>query len=384
MRIDINVHSTIEKTIRTKQLESMFEVPASEKTSFKIGFDADIDSESWNIGLIVGPSGCGKSMILNKHFGKPVDLEWKSGAVVNSFDEKLSIQQITTACQSVGFNTIPAWLRPFHVLSNGEQFRAAIARRILELDGIITIDEFTSVVDRQVAKIASHAIQKFVRKEKKQLVVAACHYDIVDWLQPDWIIEPASQSFTRRSLRQRPEIEVTIKQVPYSVWAYFAPFHYMSATMHKAARCYGLFIGDTIAAFCGVMNRPISRYGDDKRNIIGISRVVTLPDYQGIGLAFVLMDVLGSAYNAKGLRFRNYPGHPPFIQSHKKNKNWKTISNHGFVKQNHKSTGSTLKSGGFGGGNHAVFEYCGPAMTDKKQAERLVGSDTMKLRRMFK
>jgi ABC-type ATPase with predicted acetyltransferase domain len=32
------------------------------------------------------------------------------------------------------------------------------------------VDEFTSVVDRQVAKVASHTVQKAVRRQSRQLV----------------------------------------------------------------------------------------------------------------------------------------------------------------------------------------------------------------------
>ena len=40
------------------------------------------------------------------------------------------------------------------------------------------MDEFTSVVDRQVAQIGAHAIQKYVRKHGRQFVAVSCHYDI--------------------------------------------------------------------------------------------------------------------------------------------------------------------------------------------------------------
>jgi ABC-type ATPase with predicted acetyltransferase domain len=78
-------------------------------------------------------------------------------------------------------------MKPQAVLSNGERFRVDLARRLLELPDPIVVDEFTSVVDRQVAKIGAHAVQKFVRKHNRRFVAATCHYDVVEWLQPDWI-----------------------------------------------------------------------------------------------------------------------------------------------------------------------------------------------------
>jgi hypothetical protein len=118
--------------------------------------------------------------------------------VIDDFAGTLSMEQVSSACQAVGFNTIPAWLRPFYVLSNGERFRVELARRLLELSDPIVVDEFTSVVDRQVAQIGAHAVQKYVRRNKRKFVAVSCHYDIVDWLQPDWIFEPATMHFARK------------------------------------------------------------------------------------------------------------------------------------------------------------------------------------------
>ena len=60
-----------------------------------------------------------------------------------------------------------------------------LARRLLEVKGdLIRVDEFTSVVDRQVAQIGSHAVQKHVRENRKKFVAVTCHYDVVEWLHP--------------------------------------------------------------------------------------------------------------------------------------------------------------------------------------------------------
>lgn len=74
------------------------------------------------------------------------------------------------------------------------------------------MDEFTSVIDRQVAKIASHTIQKTIRRAKRQFVGVACHYDIVDWLQPDWIIEPHNGTMVWRQLEKHPPLAASSDQ----------------------------------------------------------------------------------------------------------------------------------------------------------------------------
>ena len=135
--------------------------------------------------------------------------------MIDDFSPALSVDAISQACMAVGFNTIPAWLRPYGVLSNGEKFRVDLARRLLEGGDLIAVDEFTSVVDRQVAKIGSHAVQKWARGKGRQFVAATCHYDLEDWLQPDWVLEPATMTFRWRSVQRRPELACTIARVPY-------------------------------------------------------------------------------------------------------------------------------------------------------------------------
>lgn len=64
---------------------------------------------------------------------------------------------MTAALSSVGLGSVPAWLRPYHVLSEGEKFRAMMARVICDAPRQVVIDEFRSVVDRQIAKIGASA-----------------------------------------------------------------------------------------------------------------------------------------------------------------------------------------------------------------------------------
>jgi ABC-type lipoprotein export system ATPase subunit len=364
--VDVLIESQISRSVRARQLEAAFDVPAQEKCKLTWQGDLPIDNLDWNIGLLVGPSGCGKSVLLKRLFGDETDLRWGSASVIDDFASHLSIEEITQACQSVGFNTIPAWLRPYHVLSNGEKFRVEIARRLLETpaDKIIVIDEFTSVVDRQVAQIASHAVQKFIRRYKRKMVVASCHYDIVDWLQPDWILEPATMTFTRRLLRGRPSLSITITRTPYDTWQIFAPYHYMSAELNRSAACFVLLVNDKPASFAAILHRPHPKSKDIK----GISRAVTLPDYQGLGLAYVLMDTLGSAYKALGYRLHMYPAHPSFVRATQKTSNWRMLKAPGVFSA---KRGASSSVSGFGGRPCAVFDYVGQKM-DTQQARLLV------------
>jgi ABC-type ATPase with predicted acetyltransferase domain len=205
-KLDFTIATDLSNSPRVRQLAAMFDVPMAEKATLRFQGDLPIDDRPWTVGLIVGASGAGKSSVMRHVWGEPPALRWESKSVIDDFDRSLSMEQICSVCQAVGFNTVPAWMRPYKVLSNGERFRVELARRMLETpaDRPIVVDEFTSVVDRQVAKIGAHAVQKWVRKNNRRFVAVTCHYDVIEWLQPDWILEPATMGFARREPADRP------------------------------------------------------------------------------------------------------------------------------------------------------------------------------------
>lgn len=167
-------------------------IKASEK-AFDCTFDGTSRFYPWelpnitkefNIGVIFGSSGSGKSTLL-KEFGEELVPIWdNSKGIISHFDTP---DDAINKLGAVGLNTIPSWYRPYNVLSNGEKFRADLSRKLY--DGAV-IDEFTSVVDRNVAKSSSVAISKYIKKNNlKNIVISTCHEDIIDWLQPDWVID---------------------------------------------------------------------------------------------------------------------------------------------------------------------------------------------------
>lgn len=141
--------------------------------------------------MIVGSSGSGKSTLLNS-FGEEENPKWHlDKSIVSHFESPDEAINLLTA---VGLNSVPSWYKPYHVLSNGEKFRADLARKIK--DGAV-IDEFTSVVDRNVAKAASVALVRYIKKNNiKNVVLSTCHRDILEWLEPDWVIDTDLGEYT--------------------------------------------------------------------------------------------------------------------------------------------------------------------------------------------
>lgn len=363
-RIDVVVETPVSRSIRARQVEAAFDVPPSERQKMEWHGDLQI-GDDWKVGLIVGPSGSGKTTIARSLYPDYLDvpLSWGSESVIDDFDESYSVEDITRVCQAVGFNTIPAWLRPYAVLSNGEQFRAGLARRLLEGGDLIVVDEFTSVVDRQVAKIGAHAAQKFIRRHPtKRFIAVTCHYDVIDWLQPDWILEPHTMAVQRREVQRRPKLDIEIVRADRSVWRRFSRFHYLTADVHKGARFLVTLVAGEPVACNAILFRPSA---GKAKNIWASSRIVCLPDWQGLGLGLMLSETTGAALKALGYRYRSYPAHPALIRVRMKSKAFKMIKRPGVMAN--RGTGQYV--------THsrpcATFEYCGPAM-DRKRAKTML------------
>lgn len=157
----------------------------------------DIEGRDWNVGLIVGGSGTGKSTIARECFGQYVfdGADYSHTSVIEDMPAECSVKEIEQAFTSVGFASPPSWLKPYAVLSNGEKMRVDLAYSILSKKEIVAFDEFTSVVNREVAKTSSFAIQKAVRRLGRKFIAISCHDDVVEWLQPDWIYNTDEKRF---------------------------------------------------------------------------------------------------------------------------------------------------------------------------------------------
>ena len=246
---------------------------------------------------------------------------------------------------------------PFNALSNGQKFRAEIARIVLQTKpgDIAMVDEFTSVVDREVAKTCSFAVQKMVRRSGKKLVAISCHYDIVDHLLPDWIyhVDTGEFEITRGKLR-RPPIEITLLRVHHSAWELFKGHHYLSANINTSAHCFVGLMNGVPVAFAASLPQP----HQTAKNIWKGHRTVVLPDYQGVGIGNAVSEAVAQYHLDQGKRYRSVTSHPAMVAHRIRSKKWIMVRGPSMVPPNGKN--GKLKSAS--NRMTASFEYIG----DKK------------------
>lgn len=330
----VSVHTPIRDSFRVRQVIGMFDLP--DRLDLRETFAAEIPAldEPWTIGCIVGPSGSGKTTLARAAFPQHYyqAAPWPADrAVIDSLGDG-PIQQITHTLTAVGLGSPPAWLKPFAVLSNGEKFRCELARALLSTcdrsanDRVLVFDEFTSLVDRQVAQIASAAVSRALRQLRLdcRFVAVTCHADVVNWLAPDWVVDLARTAAVGKQLSwvrlRRPRIQLRVTSVPQKTWQLFARHHYLSGGLNPAASCFAAWHGDRPVSFCALV--PVLGHKGQKR----IGRLVTLPDYQGLGIGLRLAERVADWARSQGARVSITASHPAVIAACRRSPRWRLRS----------------------------------------------------------
>jgi GNAT superfamily N-acetyltransferase len=265
---------------------------------------------------------------------------------------------------------------------------------------VLVFDEFTSTLDRTVACTASYALSKFLRapasNPKPQIpnlkfVCLSCHTDFLPWLAPDWVLDlrtkddnRSTKDEGRRTKKGKPDtvcpssfvlrpcwcretppppLPLAVRRVPQSLWPRFARHHYLSGGLSSAATCYAAFAsvpciaatsgrgpglasvdglripaphsatngrGYAPIAFCAVL----ATLGH--RRTKHITRLVVLPEYQGLGLGPRLAEEVAQIEAAKGFRITITASHPAVLAWCSHSTRWKYLGL--------KKTGSTRQT----------------------------------------
>lgn len=370
MKISVHNQCSDFNSYRAARVKSLFN--AESGCNFNLEAELPVDDDQWKIGLIVGPSGSGKTSMGRQFFGPAALVDLNDGwpadkPIVDAIAPGGDFDAVTGALSAVGLGDVPAWLRPFSVLSNGEKFRAGLARLISDAPAVAVVDEFTSVVDRQIAKIGALAFQKAWRRTGGRVVLLSCHYDILDWIEPDWVFDTATGQYSGRCLWRRPRFELEIRQTDGSYWRRFEPHHYLKLPAMVAASYYvGLVDGEMVAH---VATSPRL-----ETEAMRACRLVIMPEWQGAGIGMRFLNWVcqhqldgGSRWGSRVKRVYFHTSHPGLCAGIRRDKKWRQVSQSMFGADKVASTQSIRKAKkscaaiGYGGHFRAVqgFKYIG-------------------------
>jgi ABC-type lipoprotein export system ATPase subunit/GNAT superfamily N-acetyltransferase len=321
--------------------------------------------EQWQIGLIVGNSGTGKTTIAKELFPNAyiTNYQYTHESLLDDMPKDCSVSEISKTLTSVGFASIPSWLKSYHVLSNGEKMRVDLARAILENNDLIVFDEFTSVVDRNIAQIGSFATQKAIRKTDKKFIAVSCHFDIEDWLLPDWVFDTNTMTFRlcEGQKKNRPECRLDIYETKQKqfYWNMFRKHHYLNHSHNNAARVFVATINGQICAFTSILPFPHPK----KKNFWKDHRTVVLPEFQGLNIGMKLTEFCCELLRKEGKGYITTTSNPARINQLRKSKEFictrigRASSGSGKI-QNRNVKGSTSCNR-----VTASFEYIGKSKT---------------------
>lgn len=350
MRLAIHHRCSDFRSYRAARVKSLFN--AESGCNFNLEVDLPIDDQEWQVGVIVGPSGSGKTSLGRQLWGEAAvyaPTDWPADQpIVEAIAPDGEFDAVTGALAAVGLGDVPAWLRPFHVLSNGEQFRARLARLICERPARVVVDEFSSVVDRQIARIGSMAFAKAWRRGAGQAVLLSCHYDILDWLEPDWVFDTATGRYSGRRLWRRPRFDLEVFETDWRYWPLFEPHHYLKLPPMICATCY-------VGAVDGA---PVVHVAVSPKLEVGMMRacrLVVMPEWQGAGVGMRLLNFVGQRQLDGGNRWgRRCPmlihtSHPGLAAALRRDPRWHQCSAVLYGGNKARSARSLRKSAGRGG-----------------------------------
>jgi ABC-type multidrug transport system ATPase subunit len=208
---DIRVTSTYEipDSVQARSIRDCFGLDG---TVFKLTLvgPVSLEASGGNIILITGPSGSGKSILLSvldskrkndlirvsykDKCGKPYEAAWMNDInsdqpIIQYFSELWGMESSISALNQAGLSEAFVYLRPYRLLSRGQQYRARLAALSLGSAPVWLMDEFCADLDPFTARIVASNIRKEVIRTARVAVIAAAnsaHY--IDALRPTRII----------------------------------------------------------------------------------------------------------------------------------------------------------------------------------------------------
>lgn len=363
-KIEIKLQSEVFNTFRCQAAANSLDIDVKKKSVHKLNINNVNIPKDWNVGIIYGNSGSGKTTMAKKIFGENIfNVKLNENLpIIEQLPKEFTYEECAAILNGIGLNSVPCWIRPVKTLSNGQKARAEAAYLMCNSEMVI-IDEWTSVVDRTVAKAMSLCVSKFAKKKNKKIILLSCHYDILEWLIPDWLIDCNKQEFILPKsndffFEKREQLKFDIKEIGRESWKYFSKYHYLSELLPGGKLyLYGLFHNDNQIGFQCFANYTPHKKGTTI--IYHSNRTVIHPDYNGLGLGILLINKTSELLSNKiKCRIMAKFSSTPVFKAMIKQKNWIYLGENRLMGKM-KTGGNMIRKGGFreNGVKTYNFEY---------------------------
>jgi hypothetical protein len=304
--------------------------------------------KTFKIGLIVGASGSGKSRLLETLEGySSIDVVWDNNkSVIEQIDE--NPHSAVEKLLSSGFSSVPQWFLKYSDLSEGQKFRAYVAR--CSDQSFIKIDEFTSKLDRLTAKNTAYNLYKRINGSNNNIsniIVASPFHDIVNYLNPDWVYNASTLSFSRdlpkRTLHWKLIFITSTDEIKNDFddgllyvmksnskrWDFYRQYHYLSSSILTNCEYWEVFTisEKTIINIAYIAISPLPLAGIPARRE---HRLVVIPEVQGMGIGIALSEFMGEHYTGRNYKYYCKTSHPKLgLYRNKHPEKWKATPHNG-------------------------------------------------------
>ncbi len=292
---------------RTAEVAEAFGLGEDQTQTFQLYDHTQLKIRPTDIILITGDSGSGKSVLL-KALKADLGTEAQDAKELQIDPDQPIIETVgkntTQALEilgKVGLNDAFLFLRSYRQLSDGQKHRYQIAKLAQTTAKWWILDEFTSTLDRDTAKIVAYNLQRLAREQGKTVIAATTHPDLQRDLAPNAHIHkrygkeitihyrPKAKTQTCSLTRQMHLTEGTTAD-----YKTLSPFHYRTGKCPPPRKIFTLKRKtETCAVIVYSYPSPLC-FGRSKvwkgtftqlqQQVSIVSRVIVHPKYRSIGL----------------------------------------------------------------------------------------------------